>query len=79
MLGKIINYLSMLKATTDALMTTGNDSLIEPTTSIPINATSDIGTNQTYPSTAITEVNKKSKKINPGRANYFYLCKIMKS
>ena len=63
MLGKIINYLFMLQATTDTLMTTGNDSLIEPTTSIPINATSDIGTNQTYTSTAtiVTEVIKVLK------------------
>ena len=60
MLWKIIYYLTMLQATTNALMTTGNDSLIEPTTSIPINATSDIGTNQTYPSTPtiVTEVIK---------------------
>ena len=75
-LEKIINYLFMLQAiqnnssfttlrtTTDP---TGNDSLSEPTTSIPINATSDVGINQTDPSTPITEVKRAKKYLfNPG-------------
>ena len=78
-LEKIINYLFMLQAiqnnssfttlrtTTDSMITTGNDSLSEPTTSIPINATSDVGINQTDPSTPITEVKRAKKYLfNPG-------------
>ena len=79
-LGKIINYLSMFQAiqnnssfttlgtTTESMITTGNDYLSEPTTSIPINATSDVGLNQTDPSTPITEVKRAKKYLfNPGR------------
>merc|ERR1712198_245564 len=40
---------------TDPIIPTGNGSLIGTSTSIPINTTSNIGTNQTYPSTAVTE------------------------
>ena len=83
-LGKIINYLSMFQAiqnnssfttlgtTTDSMITTGNDSLSEPTTSIPINATSDVGINQSDPSTPITEV-KRAKNIFSTLAGA-YLC-----
>ena len=48
---------------TDPIIPTGNGSLIETTTSIPINTTSNIGTNQTYPSTStiVTEVIKVLK------------------
>merc|ERR1712198_212872 len=52
-----------LRTTTDYMITTGNDSLSEPTTSIPINATSDVGINQTDPSTPITEATTNALMI----------------